>query len=84
MTTRLAYEYSNDARRATHPDGRTLIFPRSGGVWLVTQPDALESDGQQIEGELDFRAGRNTPRSKARAAKYAREFFTANPSDDQE
>lgn len=69
MTTRLTYAHNGSEWLVSHRDGRTLSFPRTGGVWL---------GDRQIEGTLDFSAGRNTPRSKARVARYAREYFAAN------
>jgi hypothetical protein len=35
-------------------------------------------DARQIEGTSDFAAGKDNPGSKARAARYAREFFADN------
>lgn len=76
-TRRLSYTYS-DGWRVSHPSGRTLIFARNGGVWLVRESWMLLGDGRQIEGTSDYRAGKNTSTSKGRAARYAREYFADN------
>ena len=73
-STRLSYTYS-EGWRVSHPNGRTLIFARDGGVWVVNQSWMLRDNGRQIEGTSDFRAGKNTDKCKGRAARYAREYF---------
>ena len=76
-SARLSYDY-NDGWRVKHPSGRTLIFARNGGVWVVRAPWMLRTEGRQIEGTSDYRAGKNNSTCKGRAARYAREFFADN------